>query len=343
MQKTIKKSVSMLLAVLLVFSLFTIVPFTAGAAEITGMAIASQLQVGDILGTGVSLYEAFGYTTILEANRHGNDEDIITVNTELPSGLYSMLIGSDGFMINDGMTDYYPYDQNGNQCDAFIVTAVNTASKTVTLAGYSESDGVPVPTGSVSYRYYTGVGFRTGNTPADKTYKVVSNNREWADGSWYVVTENVTIDKRIIITGTVNLVLCDGAKLIAKQGISVNGLNRYGFSGGNVLSALNIYAQSGGTGTLFAGTTDGISSILPYNPDDAAIGGDHEFRNGDIAIHGGNITALSNYGAAGIGSGQYCDGGNVDIYGGNNIAGAAPVSAEDTGLTAAGSASSAAL
>ena len=32
MQKTIKKSVSMLLAVIMVFSLFTIVPFTAGAA-----------------------------------------------------------------------------------------------------------------------------------------------------------------------------------------------------------------------------------------------------------------------------------------------------------------------
>ena len=61
------------------------------------------------------MYEAFSYTTILEANRHGNEENIITSDTELLPGLYPMLSGSNGFMISDAMSgdDYYPYDQNG--------------------------------------------------------------------------------------------------------------------------------------------------------------------------------------------------------------------------------------
>ena len=62
------------------------------------------------------MYEAFSYTTILETNRHGNEENIITSDTELLPGLYPMLSGSNGFMISDAMSgdDYYPYDQNGN-------------------------------------------------------------------------------------------------------------------------------------------------------------------------------------------------------------------------------------
>jgi hypothetical protein len=46
---------------------------------------------------------------------------------------------------------------------------------------------------------------------------------------------NLTIDTRITVQGTVNLILCDGAKLTAIKGLSV-------ISG----NTLNIYAHSNG-------------------------------------------------------------------------------------------------
>ncbi len=51
-------------------------------------------------------------------------------------------------------------------------------------------------------------------------YTVVKDQRTWSDG-WYVVKEDVTIASLIEVNGTVNLILCDNAKLNANAGIMV--------------------------------------------------------------------------------------------------------------------------
>ena len=118
-------------------------------------------------------------------------------------------------------------------------------------------------------------------------------------GGWYVVDDDVTISSRITVSGTVNLILCDGKTLTASAGITV--------SEGNTL---NIYAQSGGSGTLLSIVSDGAN--------DAGIGsvGNSNSSGGTINIHGGNVTASSGNWSAGIGGGVNMNGGNVNIYGG---------------------------
>lgn len=124
----------------------------------------------------------------------------------------------------------------------------------------------------------------------------------WSSG-WYKVTGNVTIDDRATVSGTVNLILCDGAKLTVNDGIVVNAGN-----------TLNIYGQSAGTGKL-------VSTGYDYT---AGIGG-YKSAAGTITIHGGNITAAGctaynvsgNFSSAGIGGGgKNNGGGTVSVYGG---------------------------
>ena len=72
----------------------------------------------------------------------------------------------------------------------------------------------------------------------------------------YAVTADTEIGHRIICQNNVELILCDGAKLTAKNGISVNEGD-----------SLTIYGQSGGTGALVVSHLEG---------DVAGIGGDKE-------------------------------------------------------------------
>ncbi len=150
-------------------------------------------------------------------------------------------------------------------------------------------------------------------TCSDYTF-LKSDSTAWGSAdegvAWYVVSSNVTIGSRITVTGTANLILCDGCTLTASSGITVEEGN-----------TLNLYGQSEETGSL---KTTGTS----YN---AGIGGEKNNTAGTITIYGGNITATQNnkYGAA-IGGGMTGNGGEVTIYGGT-------VNAETLGnLTGAG-------
>ena len=323
MQK-IKKPISILLSVLMVLSVFAVVPFTASAATYDSDNVnLSELQVGDIITADVSTVGIGGCTVVLKGGRYGDgDADRGRLYTVYPDDRESSSInirstnGNFDIMDMNGFGFFVPVDQNGEFANKLIVLAKE--GDKITIGGYSEADTPEPLNSSVKYRYYNGEYFRNGNTPAANTYKVVSGNKKWTDGNWYVVTEDVTISERITTSGTVNLVLCDGAKLTAKKGISVNGDNWYD---PNQNATLNIYSQSGGTGTLFAGTIDGTSTTMPRNPENAAIGGNDDFPNGSITIHGGNITAIANAGAAGIGGGRDNPCSTVTVYGGNVTAG----------------------
>ena len=135
--------------------------------------------------------------------------------------------------------------------------------------------------------------------------EVTEETTEWnrKGGGWYVVTSNVRISERIIVSGSVHLILCDGAKLTASSGIEVNDDN-----------ALTIYAQSTGSG---AGSLTVVSPGSSY----AGIGGGNGTACGTVTINGGRITSRGGYGAAGIGSGEgdhnfYPQTGTITINGG---------------------------
>ena len=112
---------------------------------------------------------------------------------------------------------------------------------------------------------------------------VTNSTSSWSDGGWYVVEQDVAITNRITVSGTANLILCDGATLTT-SGITVIGNNK-----------INIYAQSQGTGKLIAASnTDnntGIGSI-----------GDGQNIGGTVTIFGGIVEATGGNGAAGIGA-----------------------------------------
>ena len=147
-------------------------------------------------------------------------------------------------------------------------------------------------------RYLDGNGTLT--TLNENATAVTSTTTSWSNG-WFVVYDNVTIADRISVSGTVNLILCNGATLTASKGITVISNN-----------TLNIYAQTNDEATMGALVADATSETGC-----AGIGGESNSHPncGTIVINGGKITANGN--EAGIGGGGYqSTNGNITINGG---------------------------
>ena len=200
----------------------------------------------------------------------------------------------------------------------------------------------PIPYQAASWDSASNQVHYTAESCADYTV-VTSSTTSFEDGKWYVVKDTVeSVNSYVItVTGTANLILCDGATL-KTDGVTV--------SSGNTL---NIYGQSAGTGKLIAssGSDAGIGGTLKLDGnwdaipsagicgtinihggtveaqsnDGAAIGGYGGFAGGEVTIYGGTVTAWSNAGGAGIGGGgdntgapggTGGSGGTVTIYGG---------------------------
>lgn len=242
------------------------------------------------------------------SGRGGNGGNGIYGNITVNSGLVTLKGGNGG------------YSEYGNGDPGKAVTGTITASSVqeskdgtnwTTLASGSSSTkryvkaGTPIP-----YIKYTLSGDEV--TSAEKTAIpdaiVSTSTTTFENGKFYVVSGSVTISNLITVNGTANLILCDGATLSADAGINV--------SSGN---ALNIYAQTAGTGKL----------IATGNTDTAGIGGGNSGSGGTVNIHGGTVTATGGENAAGIGGGGSgsagCEvtiyGGSVTATGGNNGAG----------------------
>ena len=91
--------------------------------------------------------------------------------------------------------------------------------------------------------------------------------------TWFAANSSFTADDPLQVRGTVNLILCDGVTVTLNNGIALNG--QY-----TKPATLNIYAQSGGTGTLICS-----------GPSDSGCAGIYDNSNKD-----GNETALNIYG-----------------------------------------------
>ena len=146
-------------------------------------------------------------------------------------------------------------------------------------------------------------------TGAASTVKVFpkTNNTTLASG-WYHVNEDITVKKRLELTGDTHLILGDGYTL------NVNGL----------------YIPEGKTLTIYAQSDGSKAGKLVSEPDDGGvgIGGYDGHDNGNIVIHGGTIVATGDDYCAGIGSNSNRKGGAISIYngtvtatGGKNAAG----------------------
>ena len=149
--------------------------------------------------------------------------------------------------------------------------------------------------------------------------------------SWYVITgTDVVYDKGIVIHGNVNLILADGAILMAMGGENSAGIQVSGEG-----NSLTIYGQDNQSGQLIAtggtnaagigGGSGGNGSNITINGGivmtnggnlAAGIGGGKAGSGSNIIINGGTITANGGNNAAGIGGGYYRSGSNIIINGG---------------------------
>lgn len=157
-----------------------------------------------------------------------------------------------------------------------------------------------------------------GSSQSCNNYSYVrSDDTAWS--GWVVASQNMTLNNRVTIDGTVNLILMDGKTLTVTNGIRVTTGN-----------TLNIYAQSTGNnmGELIAGNKS--------NTFNSGIGsGDSDYTNnrstrnaGNINFYGGRITAYSGSRAAAIGGGSYggydsilIKAGDITAYGNESGAG----------------------
>ena len=136
------------------------------------------------------------------------------------------------------------------------------------------------------------------------TQSYFDTNAALASG-WYVVTEDVTTDRRIVTEGDVHLILQGSPRRQAKTTLNTTG-------GIQVKSgSLHIYAQTENEDYMG-------SLIAAANSSNAGIGSNNnETANaGSVIINGGKITAAGGTFAAGIGSGNGASFGAVTINGG---------------------------
>ena len=196
---------------------------TAKAEVLSGTVSFSALKVDDIIGLDVTLISGSG-TIVLQcggycdADGHAGFFDVDRTMTSWQFDKDSDLIR---FCDNNEGEYLYPY-ANGRKVESWRVVSV--VSGTVTLTGYVETQSNNPFTQAVSYRRYnsSGVLQENGTLAANAGILVESDTMKWTGGNTYVVSGNVTIDKRVVVTGTVNLILLDGATLTAARGVALN-------------------------------------------------------------------------------------------------------------------------
>ena len=164
-------------------------------------------------------------------------------------------------------------------------TVVTPVERTVAMGGHNPIDGTTV---------IDGYGM-TG-------YLNPSNGNVEVSNKTVVINTSLYFTNPVVISGTVNFILCDGVTFTCTKMINV--------ASGHTL---NIYCQSEGTGKLVVTGTDG----------NAGIGSIKNVYAGTINIHGGTIEATGGEHGAGIGGGRYrgfdpaYTYGHLTVYGGD--------------------------
>lgn len=120
-------------------------------------------------------------------------------------------------------------------------------------------------------------------------------------GAWYAVTTDTTISERLYIdSGTVHIILCDGATLTDRKGIGVS-----------ASATLAIYGQQNDTGKMYMHFD---TNSYEMKGDYAVIGADSG-DTGTINIYGGTLDLDSCYYSKGVVIGGGKDGNKVETDG----------------------------
>ena len=174
-----------------------------------------------------------------------------------------------------------------NSSNAVVNNPVDTAGTyTLTVTGIGNYAGSLSHTFTVLDKTLTSYLDANGAVQSAEVIPVSDSSVSLSAG-WYAVTENVTVDDRIKVSGDVHLILCDNATLTASNGIDVTGNN-----------SLTVYAQS---------TGNSMGALIATGPGNhSGIGGHYSwpysYAYGDITINGGMINAAGgDENCAGIG------------------------------------------
>ena len=153
---------------------------------------------------------------------------------------------------------------------------------------------------------------------AESDIDVGSDTISWQQGNTYHVRQEITIEERITVNGTVKLYIESGAKLIAESGIKVAAGSKLYIEGNGVLDATGVYGNAGIGADLDkkAGSII-INSEAGSNVDVTAVGGTDAAGIGaasgedstceEIIISGGTVTVYGNRKASGLGAGYKND------------------------------------
>ena len=137
-------------------------------------------------------------------------------------------------------------------------------------------------------------------------YTVLTGSETSLTGGWYVVNSDVSFDHSVTLTGPVNLILADGKTM--NIGSNSDKISGYALNGGDhTTSALTVYGQSEGTGSLKVYATYTASEYSQSEGKGISLKGNYIQHGGNVTIDG---TTTSSYGATGIAA---C---NVAISGG---------------------------
>ena len=172
------------------------------------------------------------------------------------------ILREDGGKVDDLLAKGYVYQKNDDD------------EKNSESALYREISVVPEP----GVKYIAADG--TEQSCTEYTELTESTDESTGLNGWYVVKGTVNIAGNLGVTAnsTLNLILCDGAELNLQYTLYLMGG-----------ATLNIYGQSGGTGTLTAKSRN-------HNPGIGLVDNTNAY-NGTVNIYGGTVIAQSDGGA----------------------------------------------
>lgn len=228
----------------------------------------------------ITITEHGGGTTSVDAeNNKAAEGDTVTVTAEPKDGCYVESIS-------------YEEKYVANPAGGTIYTGTSDNLNQTVNAQFTMPDGNVEVT--VEYKQlpltYLDV---DGSEKTLTEYTLVIEGMQSMSSGWYVVSGDIVNNNRIVVSGDVNLLLCDSSEYSSIAGFRVESGN-----------SLTIWQQENGTGSLV------IDSSSLTNSNFACIGSNSNIKHGDITINGGNIDVKAMNNNPGIGCGASTSTGN---------------------------------
>ena len=316
--RKLKKPVSILLSLILVFSLFTIVPFEVGAE--TTSVIYIDRSWDEETKTVTETVKTLENPPVFEQDHYTGNVTVgngwlfvdrnITIDQTMyiDNGYHVKLIIANGctLTVKGGIyvRESAAFSVYGQQGDTGKLYATNE---------YDENEVAPIDgdTGSARFNVY------------GATIEAISDNRGTAGIGR--ITSSAYSDNNFTITIWGGKVTAEGGRF--RAGIS----GRITIYGGTVNATGGTYGAGIGGGSERGGgniTINGGEVTAIGGAEGAGIGGGNYGNSGNITINSGKVNAYGGCVGAGIGGGNYGGGVNITINGGEIIAQSTDINTE---------------